>query len=458
MLIVLNSIDKLLHTQHDLNLLLALLAKIYARDSSLAANLKLVMTISSTPSSSSTTNNTSSSNNTPTKTSKLVSLLFKKLENLFPNNVAADKIIHKLNINLNASSSTTTNSSDTTAATTTSLFSQKLKQLQKLRDKLTVVLFGNAGMNSPDATGLLDLLLYLLKETRYGLKQTELVDILHNFSAATSSSSSSSSMNKKYLNHLIPIVWYTFKYHLVLFGKTVNLTEFICDENRLLFKLGTFSQSLGLGNHTEKFNEAACAYFSFAHASRKSVVSISLGSGGAEKRQALFATRVYHEHPKYVHLKKPSDHATFLSEFVLNAKWLVSKSNACRSVLYYVNDLSFFRNAFVAGGEEDDINENGHAKSTASFSTTFDKFKKFEQFVYQYLHNLNQDANELDMLLKLDGKDHEFDKIVSSSHSTSFRLEPLNYAQVIKELDEVEDLNFALKKGKPTFRLSKIKN
>jgi hypothetical protein len=436
-LIVLNNIDKLLHTQHDLNLLVALLTKLYVSPSSAHYGLKLVLTLSSTPS---ITAAAKSATPTPTKTSKLVAQLFKKLEQLFPATHA--KVLQRLNIN-------ETNSSDT------SLFSQKLKQLQHLREKLAAVLFANAHM-SPDSASLLDLLLYLLKETRYGLKQTEIVDILHNFAAASTPASSSAGLTKKLLNHLIPIVWYTFKYHLVLFNKTAGLTEFIRDDNRLLFKLGIFGQSFavsggsgggGGGGSTDKFNEAASAYFALAPVTNRHSITSGLKTVVADaKRTALFASRAYRELAKFAFMKRPSDAAAYLNEFVLNAKWLVGKTEACGgSVLYYVGgDVSFFRSVFVAAE-----NAAAAADEVTSDAAVVDKFKRFERFVYQYLYNLSQDVNGLEMLLKLDGKAHDFDSALArgGKEEATFSLQPLNHAQVMEELSAVENLNFALKKG-----------
>lgn len=404
-LIVLNSIDKLLHTQHDLNLLVEFLSHVYHESKSL---VKLVMTVSSTPT-------VSVGHQTPTKTSKLISQLFAKLENLFAKNNNNSKVVVKLSVSESGSESS-------------SLYSAKLKQINELRDKLNKILFA-----ANDAK-LLELLLYLLKETRFGLKQTEIIDLLNAYSGS-----------KKQHNHLIPILWYTFKYHLILFDQMTSLTEFLIDDNRLLFKLGTYGQSLSSppGLVASQFNDILHSYFAvlYTASSRRS----SLASLGTDKQSALFASRAFHEHAKFFYLKNshtPNLDQLYLSEFVLSGKWMLNKSTACSGLLYFVNDLNFFKNKFL---DEELATETGGYHS----SSTIEKFKRFETFFYDNFYALNQNPNEMDMLVRLSGKEKEFESVLAGlgNRADQMRIQPLNRAELIDELARVPDLNFAVKKG-----------
>lgn len=337
--IYLNNLDSILRTNADLSLFLNFLNKIYHLNN--PVNLKLILTLSAS-------------------SSQQTSRLIKKIEHLF-----TSKSTHHINIDLNhVKGDSTSNSSSTTSLGSSNTTT--------LTDKLNQIFFKNN--NDTNIFNLTNFLLHLLNETRYGLKQTELFDLV------SSSNLNLKIQSKKHLNYILIVLWYSIKYYS-------NSIEFLNDNNQLLYKI----------NHSH----TKCVKLKNEHELNDLIYSFYNRSSQPANHTRLishFNKRVFYELPKYFFLNnKPicdtnQLKAIYLNEFVLNPKWILNKSILSSSFLHFLHDLSYFKSLFE------------HEDSEHHESIEIQKAKHLESILYQNLYNLSQDQNRFYLLSKLDNK------------------------------------------------------
>lgn len=234
-IIILNGLDRILRTQYDLNIFLYFISKLYDERMQSAFNLKLILTLSCSSLFTHLHAQHGSSSLTPSKAPKLISHLIKKLESQFHN--------MKPNVKMNIDYHRTLETASSVAN-------------MNLKDRLMSSLFnvGSGGEASAVLNFVVDLLLYLLNETRYGVKQVEIFDLFRN----SLSNQNLKNLNRASLAYVLNMAWYTIKYHSIIYPKETNLIELTVDNNQLLFRLDVFTQQQqqnarkpsGIGNET----------------------------------------------------------------------------------------------------------------------------------------------------------------------------------------------------------------
>ncbi|CAF0715148.1 unnamed protein product [Brachionus calyciflorus] len=301
-LIILNNLDSLIKTKHECNQIELFLTKLYSNLKQ--SRLKLILTFSTMESSQD---------------------LIDSLNNFFS---SFKKTINPINFNFQCSNQYTK--------------------------------FQNQILKNSKFQKMLNLTNYLLSQFRYGIKQSEFLDLM-------TSSNEIIHLEHSDLNQSLNLIWYAIKYF-------TNSLGILNENNQLLFRV-----TLENNPNQIEFNEFVYLFYnrSDSKLSQKTKMITNFKN-----------RRVFHELPKcfYQTNKELSLGLkdVFIKEFILNPKWLLNKSYMCSSILYILHDLNYFKSLFNIDDEENQ------------------KLKQFENFLFNNLYNLNQDQNQLYLMTKLD--------------------------------------------------------
>lgn len=268
--IILNSLDRCLKSAYDVSLVVGFMSRLFGDASNTwpSSAVRVILTLSANSSMSA-------------QTAKLVNSLHKKLDTLFVGS-SSSKPTYKLNIESQSSSRRSSLAAATSAFTGSSWSS--------LNDQLTGLLFGSGSGSDSKCSYLVDLLVYFLNETRYGVKQAELNDLFRASSSLSGSgvsvdaSSSSVQANQSSQNiiqeaalrgFMLDMAWHTLKYFGRLFATSsssssnsvpTSLLALCTDQSQVLFKLAVANlnsayQIRRSNSKTSKFDEVIYAYY-----------------------------------------------------------------------------------------------------------------------------------------------------------------------------------------------------
>ena len=199
-------------------------------------------------------------------------------------------------------------------------------------------------------SNIFDTLISLLNQSRYGLKESELIDLVK--------------LNNNSKNQSeIMLIWYTLKYlHKILdISPNLSLINQINDQNnQFLFKLNHQNNkkfTFKLIKSNQQLNSLVYKYYT----DLKSIAIIS-----------NLSQRSYLELPEYYLLVNNMDHFRLIQQYLLNTKWLVQKSNSLNfNCLYLIHDF--------------DLCSTQHNKDLDSFKANF----------YKHLYGYYQDPNQM---------------------------------------------------------------
>jgi hypothetical protein len=268
--IIIDRLDNLVHNAQDTNYVLDLIKQIYlSHENENLPNVKLIITYV---------------NHQNTHLIKQVKSLFEHLN--------GDKFIVNTK-SLTNDSNLSTNQQE--------LVASSLENIQNQQD-----------------SKIFDTLISLLNQSRYGLKEGELIDLVK-------------LNNNSKNNSEIMLIWYTLKYlHILLdISPNLSLINQINDQNnQFLFKLNhqnnkKFTSKLIKSN--QQLNNLVYKYYT----DLKSIAIIS-----------NLSQRSYLELPEYYLLVNNMDHFRLIQQYLLNTKWLVQKSNSLNfNCLYLIHDF-----------------------------------------------------------------------------------------------------------------------
>ncbi|RNA27285.1 NACHT and WD repeat domain-containing 2-like [Brachionus plicatilis] len=300
--IILNNLNSLIKSDHECQLIEAFIENLYSQMSQ--SRLKLVITLS---------------NVDPCKT------LLEKLSKIFTD--SAKKVTNSIEFDF---------------------VDQKSKtQFEKLE------LISKKSNLEP----IFSLIKYLLRNSRYGVKQSECIELILN-------SDSSSHLNKFEISHQFSLIWYAIKYF-------TNSVSILNENNQILYKLRSDNSSI-----SPDYKDFIYMFYNRSDPNLSQRTNLVTN----------FKSRVFHELPSSFYLSN-QDNGEFkefyLREFILNPKWILNKSFLCSSILYILHDINFYKSI--------EPSQNEH-------------LNKFEKFLYQDLYNLNQDQNQLYLMAKLDAR------------------------------------------------------
>lgn len=369
-LIILDKLDHIIKSSHDLEFLLNFLKNIFKSNTSSAHKhsttaFKLILTFSS----SFSTSNKNALN------------ILKPIEAIFSNK-------HSIRFSITSETSEFLASSSTPIDTHVSI-------KKTINENVKRILFNSDGMsdnaknheNILNLSLIVDILILMLNQTRYGLKESEIRDILRMHY------NSSFSKSNHLLNYYISMSWYTLKYYFNLFNISTNsntLTSSI-ENNQILYKLqqtSSFSLNASLNS---KLNSLLCTYF----------------QTGIDKKSGEEYLRALYEYPKHLNSSNTTTQheaeTKFLNNFIKNPKWLLNKSIKCKSALYIIHDIEMFKNLFIKSSNDIEEHGNNHDR---------DEFHQIEKLIYRHLYELYQNPNDLSSIL---GREISFSKQKNSN-------------------------------------------
>ena len=420
--LVMDRVDKLVESEADQQLLLAVIRRLYS--SPYSGMIKLVLTFKKT-----------------TLMSQSLTHLIDSIQNVFDSSAGTPLATHdKFCFNINSKKASLVSNASVGGVHSPLSSESELFVKQNLK-----LLFDGLKNSDPTlkfvSSHLIDSLFHLLSSSRYGLKQSELLDILHSYVLSTTASSSSSSSSAasqvaSQLNHLISVVWFTFKYYLRLSkpAKSNALIETMIDNNQILYRLARsahphLSLSASNNNISEKQQLGAkllshvWSYYQSAFESPSSF-SPALQKSTAQSPVLIsqFHLRAFQELPqyyKYIGSGSGADdpaklQQTFANSFIFNPKWLLNKSLHSHSIFGYQQDIDMYRRLFT-------LDEGGFLKQQTDVDLEHEKneFRVFESFFFKFLYALQQDPNQILVQLRTNFRLATNNHSLSSSSSSS---------------------------------------
>lgn len=337
LVIILDKLDSIIKNWHDLETLLHFLKTIYKTNTANSQNnrFKIIVTFSSSLSSS----------------NKGTLNILKPIETIFSNK-------NSIRLSLTGVVDQVVKRSSVSSASSPKPLNENVKRL----------LFNN----TEEAITIFDILLLLLNQTRYGLKETELRDIIR-------SHFSQNIKNPQLLNYFISMTWYTLKYYISLFNLPTSFSLLVAsiEENQILFKL---NQNPGVSlnaNLQTKVNTLLYTYFQTGF-----------------KQNGDESLRAFYELPKHLMTATQKDsEEKFLNQFIKNSKWLQSKALGCKSVLYVMHDVEMYKKMFMKSlNPEDNANQETSSENH--------EFRSIEKLLYKNLYQLYQNPNDINSILK----------------------------------------------------------
>lgn len=225
---------------------------------------------------------------------------------------------------------------------------------QKLTNKLEKLelISKKSNLNS-----IFSLIKYMLTNSRYGVKQSECVELISNLD-------SSINMNKFEVSHQFSLIWFAIKYF-------TDSASILNENYQILYKLRSENSS-----NNADYKDLIYTFYNRSDQNLSQRTNLITN----------FTSRVFLELPNSFYLSNKDDidfKKFYLREFILNPKWILNKSFISSSILYILHDINFYKSI--------ETNSNEH-------------LNKFEKFIYKNLYNLNQDQNQLYLMAKLDTK------------------------------------------------------
>jgi len=275
-----------------------------------------------------------------------------------------------------------------------------------------------------DLNFTMNLFVLLLSQTRYGLKECELIDIIRAFNAKNTSCATQLQQQANRLNdYFVQSVWYCLKYYSIVFKSTRNFLESSVQNRQLVYRLNGKCDMKTIDEQLkQKLNAFVYTFYNQSIENRLSTKSTI----------SYLANRAYFELPKYFYHASPTNNTrqSFLNTFVLNSRWLLNKASMCGNMFYFIHDLELMKSLY-------NIDEQA---------------KQIESFFYSILFELYQDPNQLNLHAKLDTRVGNLFTFASEKSSSSTSLSsttsnqslsganiqffPINYKQVVKELND----------------------
>jgi hypothetical protein len=362
LLIILDKLDYIIKTSHDLDFLLSFLKSIFKTNTnsghkSNTSAFKLILTFSS----SFSTSNKNALN------------ILKPIESIFSNK-------HSIRFSITSE----TSAHEFSSPSSSNINDAHVNHKKTINEKVKRLLFNSEGI-SDDAKNaeyilnlslIIDILILMLNQTRYGLKESEIRDIIRLHYNST--------LNKSnhLLDYYISISWYTLKYYFSIFNISNNSSILISsiENNQILYKLQQSSSVSLNASLSSKLNALMCTYFQ-ASIDKKKI-------GGNEYLRALF------EYPKHLNSSSTTTQqeaeTKFLNHFIKNPNWLLNKSIKCNSALYIIQDIEMFKNLFIKSSNEIEENSATHDR---------EEFHQIEKLIYRHLYELYQNPNDLSSIL-----------------------------------------------------------
>ena len=232
LVIILDKLDCIIKTTQDIEILLHFLKTIYKSNNNTINNktsstVKIILTFSNSSSSSALTPST------PTTPKAHLNIL-KSIESIFSNKNSVRLSIsgeHPHNHSVDLSSMAFSDESSLKKT-----INENIKNLLFNIDHATSKSDAKNYENILNFSFIIDILILMLNQTRYGLKESELREILRMYFSA------SMAKHGQFLNYFISMTWYTFKYYINLFNisKNAALLASSIENNQILFKLCKF--------------------------------------------------------------------------------------------------------------------------------------------------------------------------------------------------------------------------
>ena len=387
----------------DQSILINLLDKLYTNSTS--SHLKLVITYSVLP--------------------DLFTKLIQPVRDLFKTN--SEFIIHSLSAN-------------TTKQVDHSILLSLDDSIERLKQKLLNLFKENS---LQEANILIDILIELLGKSRYGLKQTEVFDLLRQYARA------SLSHFKLNLEYCIQILWFTFLNYSNLFQQ-FNLIETLVENNQILYRLDKQYYSNDYFKDDFKIKNLLNNYF------KQAIEKPANSSSNAKLRAYQELSNVY----------LVSNHDIYFKTFINNYSWFLNKQTYCDcNILLLMQDLEDCKTLLYLNNRMD------HSESKHSIENEKDEFKLFEHLFYETVYELHQDSNQiynqfktyLNIYIKMNKTNHHLTNMLTclDKHFKTLNLnslKPFNFEHLIetevRKLDK-ENIKFNNLKKNLTY-LSKV--
>ena len=276
--------------------------------------------------------------------------------------------------------------------------------LNEIKEKLNCLFKRNNLQNIIDSK-LVEVLIHLLKLSRFGLKQSELLHLLGIMST------------KCVCPAVAQLVWFTFKYYSHFLNQ-VNLIESAVSNNQVLYRLGksnTFDSLKEFKKSRRESNDMETQIIQLVNLYYKSIIDKSM----CDDRQpvAMLLPRAYDELPLFDYYvncvsSEANPEARVLHSFIQNQKWLLNKAAHTGNILYYMQDLEMFKELYFAGGSK--------------HKDMCEQFHQFERLFYKILYFLHQDPNQVYFQSKCYLKLFNADTTMSNKLISTFLVEAKN--------------------------------
>lgn len=344
LLILLDNVDHVIKSKNDHEMLISLIKNLYNTESSLCYNIRIVLTYSQLP------------------------LGYKN---------------HILELEQLFTDSTNRFDSDSLPAN---------DPIVHVTDKLESIFQGNYE-DAALHVQLLHGLIILLKRSRYGYKQSEIIELLKQL--ASNNSSNNSQLNT---NFVVLSVWFTLKNSRNLL-EGPELIQVCVDNSHVLYRL---IPSLQTHTDDKKLNKLVRNFY------EKALTPLPLTFGESATTNAKL--RAFEELPNCLNANN------YLAMFVLNDQWLINKCLTSKNILYLMHDI-----------EGANIVQNSDIK-----------YEYFKQIFYKNLYALHQDSRQLHSKFALYATE-ESPELFKSLESDTARLVALNYKDILyNTVDNIE--------------------
>lgn len=342
LVIILDSVNRVIKSKSDHDMLLGLIKKLYNSDSSLCYNIRIVLTYTQIP---------------IAYNDHII-----ELEQLFKDS---------------------THQFDTDGPPTDPILyaSNKLESIFK------------ANYTEPTLhIKLLHGLIKLLQYSRYGYKQSEIIELLNQLTKTDSN------FNDNQLNNYFVVlsVWFIFKHSRNLLDG-LELIEICVDNSQILYRL---IPSLYTHTDDEKLYKLVSIFYG------KAITPLPFTFGESVSIGARL--RAFEEIPSFFQAN------SYLAMFVLNDKWLINKCLSFKNIFYVMQDVERVREL-----------------KTNSDLARFDYFKRI---FYKNLYALHQDPRQMHSKFALYATEDK--ELFKNFINDTSRFVALNYKDILEDMDD----------------------